>query len=589
MLTAALIVTSLSLLPTETFPSQGVDHGLQVDKDELFDEIDGVRKFSGVLVARLITENPVKAAQFDPRTLHERRESGIEQLAGLRINRFIEETGEYLVEVPGGETENSLAATLLASGCFDYVEPDWLVSPLGCPNDPQFGAQWHHAVIGSCAAWNYAVGSPAITIAVCDSGVHPTHADLRGNRREGYNSVTRTWESAGGAVSDVYGHGTKVVGCAAATGNNGIGVSGTAWNVSYRPMRITNDADLGLAATSDIVEAIRVAAQAGDKVINISYSGATSASAATNAAYARDLGSLVVWSAGNNGDYLFGDRNDSILVVGATNTADIRTIWSNYGPFVDLVAPGEGILTTSWLSDTAYGTASGTSFAAPIVSGLCALVWSRNPALSPAQVEQIVRGTCVDRGAAGVDEVYGHGRINAAAAMAAVSATQRHTLWASSVPDNASWTDESYAAFAPTCNDCNSSACQYATNGLNSSTAALTGADFDNFVLPPGHRIIKVEVEVSGRYNTNTTANIGFRAFAPAHAIDSGWRNTPNFTSGTLCADRCGATGDITSIHSSWTAAKVNNLQFQIRRKAGLTSNTLRVVSMKIMVTTAPI
>jgi subtilisin family serine protease len=591
MLTAVALLSSISVMGALEFSPARIQETVEAAPalEDNLHEVPGSRIYSGALIVRLVSDNPTRAEEMGVRATHEHREAGIAALTRFRINRFIEETGEYLIAVPKDESDAAVAKELRATGNFDYVEPDWLLSPVGCPNDPAFAQQWHHGIVGSCAAWNHSTGSPVVTVAICDSGVRPTHSDLRLNRREGYNSVSRTWESAGGEVSDVYGHGTMVAGCAAATGNNGIGGSGMAWNIAYRPLRITNDPELGLAYLSDIVEAVRVAADAGDKVINVSYSGVNSASAATNAAYARSRGSLVVWSAGNEGAYLGGARDDSMLVVGATQSADGITAWSNYGSFVDLVAPGEAIRTCSNASDSAMTNASGTSFAAPLTAGLCALVWSRNPSLSPAQVEAYVKSACTDRGAVGVDDVYGHGRIDAAATMTSVSAARRHTLWATSVPDNTAWTNESYAAGAPTCSDCNSSACQYSTNGINGSTAALVGLDFEDFVLPAGHRIVKVEVEVSGRYNTNTIANLGFRAVAPSHAIDSGWRNSPNFTSGTLCADRLGATGDITTIHSAWTASKINNLQFQVRRKAGLTNNTLRIVSLKVVVTTAPL
>lgn len=171
----------------------------------------------------------------------------------------------------------------------------------------------------------------------------------------------------------------------------------------------------------------------------------------------------------------------------------------------------------------------------------------------------------------------------------------RATLWSRSVPETSNppsttpWANEGYASGQPVCVDCNSSLCQYATNSTNSNTTPLTCVDFDNYTLPAGHRIVKVEVEVAGRYNTATTASIGFRAWAPGYPIDSGWRNTASFSSGTLCEPRCGYAGDITALSTSWDAAKVNALQFQIRRQAGLTNNILRVVSMRVIVTSAPI
>ncbi|MEY4820579.1 MAG: hypothetical protein RLY72_231 [Planctomycetota bacterium] len=170
-------------------------------------------------------------------------------------------------------------------------------------------------------------------------------------------------------------------------------------------------------------------------------------------------------------------------------------------------------------------------------------------------------------------------------------------LWATSVPETSvpasttPWTNESYAAGAPTCTNCNTSSCQYSTNAVSGNTTPLTAVDFANFTLPANHRITRVQVEAPMRYDANTTANVGFRAFAPNHGLDTGWRNSPSFNSIAVggvyvCADRLGSMGDITGLDANWTAAKVNNLQLQLRRQTGLTNNTLRVLGMRLVVTT---
>jgi thermitase len=106
-------------------------------------------------------------------------------------------------------------------------------------------------------------------------------------------------------------------------------------------------------------------------------------------------------------------------VVGATDQNDLRASFSNYGPLVDVMAPGVSIRTTSNAGDTSYAAVSGTSFACPITAGLCGLIWSRNPTLTPAEVEAIIRSTSQDLGTAGLDDTYGYGRIDSYAALAA--------------------------------------------------------------------------------------------------------------------------------------------------------------------------
>jgi Subtilase family len=566
-----------------------------LDLPEIFEEIPNEKLFSGRLVVRPIQAEPSLAKGMTRREYAARFEAAVNDILQLPVDRFVAETGEYLVLVPPGESENTIAKRLLETGNFEVVEPDWLVAPTACPNDSNFSQQWHHQKIGSCTAWNTELGSTAITVAIVDTGIRKTHVDLGRNRKDGYHVPSARWESAGGPIDDVNGHGTATTGVVAATSNNGLCVAGMAWNISFRPMRVTDD-PAGFAQMADLLAAARVAADAGDKVVSISYSGVESSSVAATAAYVRTRGALLVWSAGNANTSLPASRADDVIVVGGTNSSDVKSGFSNYGPYVDLVAPAEGIVTTMRDADGAYGGWSGTSFSCPMVAGLCGLMWSRNPSLAPASIEAILRSTCVDLGTAGVDNVYGYGRINAAAAVAATPRlTTRYTLWASSVPETSSpantvpWTNETWAALAPTCDDCNTTACQYATNSTNSNTTPLTAVDFANFILPAGQKIVRVEVEVSGRYNTNTAASIGFRAFAPGTLIDTGWRNSPAFTSGTLCAERLGASGDITSLAANWTPAMVNALQFQVRRQSGLSNNTLRVVAMKVVVTTAPI
>jgi hypothetical protein len=151
----------------------------------------------------------------------------------------------------------------------------------------------------------------------------------------------------------------------------------------------------------------------------VSYSGVNSATVFTTGTYVRSKNSMLVWAAGNEAATLTGNRNDDVLVVGASDQNDNIATFSNRGSLVDFVAPGVSILTTSNAGDTSYAAVSGTSFACPITAGLCGLIWSRNPSLTPAQVESIIRSTCVDRGTAGLDDIYGYGRISSSAAIAA--------------------------------------------------------------------------------------------------------------------------------------------------------------------------
>ncbi len=383
-----------------------------------FQELPGQRELRGVLCARPLQADHPRATALGPVQHAARVRAALAALAPYALERYVPETDEYLVRVPSGEGEAALAARLIATGGFEYVEPDWLVFPIACPNDPQLGQQWHHDAnrMASCAAWDIETGDPNIVVAICDTGIRASHQDLLLHRRESYHIPSGQSESAGGPIDDINGHGTLCSGSAAANGDNGVGVAGVGWNLGHRTMRVTDSTD-GSASLSNLTAAARLAADLGDRVASVSYSGGTSASVTTAGTYVRGRGALLVWAAGNDGQVLTGARDDSVILVGATNSSDTRSSFSNYGSRVDLMAPGSSIRTTSRNSDTSYSSVSGTSFACPITAGLCGLIWSRNPGLTPQEVEDILRASCDDLGAPGLDDEYGHGRVNSHRAM----------------------------------------------------------------------------------------------------------------------------------------------------------------------------
>ncbi|HEX9793612.1 MAG TPA: S8 family serine peptidase [Planctomycetota bacterium] len=345
-------------------------------------------------------------------------------MSSYTLKEYVAATDEFVFRVPDGMHENAAAGQLLASGLFQYVEPDWTVYPIGCPNDPLLGSQWQHDAnrMDSCAGWDLHSGNPSVAVDICDTGVRTTHEDLQANRLEGYNAVDRVWENSGGNIGPVHPHGTMTTGCAAANGNNGKGVVGMGWNLSHRMMRVSNSSGGG-ASLSDLQHAARTSVENGDRVPSVSYSGVDPNSNLTTATYIKSIGGLLVWAAGNDGRNLtFGNRdNDDIIVAGATTSSDSKASFSAYGNFVDLTAPGQSVLTTDSGSDSDYASVSGTSFACPMTAGLCALIWSADPSLTPDQVEALLKATCDDLGSAGVDSTYGYGRIDVHSAMLAAT------------------------------------------------------------------------------------------------------------------------------------------------------------------------
>ncbi len=372
-------------------------------------ERPGQLEFSGRLCARPLQLEEALARGLGADGAAALREAALRQLEAYPLYRRVEATDEFLIEVGEAGGENLVAERLLASGAFEYVEPDWICYPVGCPNDSQFGQQWQHTVMESCAGWDVEIGDPNVVVAICDTGIETGHPDLQLHRREAFNAVTATWESNGGQITPVHPHGTNTTGCAAANGNNGQGVAGVCWNVGHRMMRVSDDSS-GSSAISTLTLAARTAAEAGDKVANVSYSGVASATVDSTGAYVRSLGALLVWSGGNSSENHTFSRDDNVLIVGASNPSDAKTSWSAFGNGIDFLAPGEGVRTTN--TGGGYASVSGTSFSAPLTAGLCGLIWSANPGLSPQEVEDIIRTTCDDLGSPGVDSTHGYGRIN---------------------------------------------------------------------------------------------------------------------------------------------------------------------------------
>jgi PKD repeat protein len=265
----------------------------------------------------------------------------------------------------------------------------------------------------SADGWDIHTGNPTVSVGICDTGVRTTHEDLQLHRLQGYNAVDQKWESQGGNIDPVHPHGTQTTGCAAANGDNGVGVAGVGWNLSHRMLRVSNSPGGG-AYLSTLQHAARTAVENGDRVASVSYSGVDTSSNLTTATYVKTRGGLLVWAAGNDGRNLtYGNRdNDDIIVVGATDQSDNKAYFSAYGQFVDLTAPGVSVYTTDADNNSDYRAVSGTSFATPLTAGLVALIWSHDPGLSPDDVETILKQGCDDLGSTGVDNTYGYGRIN---------------------------------------------------------------------------------------------------------------------------------------------------------------------------------
>lgn len=295
--------------------------------------------------------------------------------------------------------------------------------PVAAPNDTYWSRQWGPEAIDARGGWAITRGRPEIVVAVLDTGVDLAHPDLKGRLIPGTDLG-----SGDATPADPIGHGTHVAGIVAATAGNAAGVAGTAPRVVVMPVKVMNDS--GQIWDVTVAEAITWAVARGARVVNLSLGG-TRASLPVNAAIdsARAKGVVVVAAAGNSiagGPVSQPAAHPPAIAVAAlrdlgtahgdpgTPARYARAAFSNYGPEVDLAAPGESILST-WRGG-GYLTVSGTSMATPFVAGVAALLLSRDPSLTPDEVEAALVSTAIDLGPAGFDDETGWGLVRAGAA-----------------------------------------------------------------------------------------------------------------------------------------------------------------------------
>src|SRR5258706_1899074 len=289
-----------------------------------------------------------------------------------------------------------------------FVEKNFVAQANFLPNDPNFVNQWHLPKVSAPAAWDLTTGSSAVTVAVIDSGVDPSHPDLSSKLVSGYNFL-------GGSTSDthdVLGHGTAVAGVIGADTNNLNGVAGLGWNTTIMPLVVVSSSNY--ATYADIASAMNYAADHGAKVINMSIGGTSYSSTLQSAVdYAWSKGLVVVAAAGNNSSSaaFYPASLNNVLAVAATDSNDLLASFSNFGNWISVAAPGTYIQTTT--NGGGYGNWQGTSFSSPQVAALAALIIAKNPALKNQQVVDLIKNNADDLGASGFDSTFGWGRINA--------------------------------------------------------------------------------------------------------------------------------------------------------------------------------
>jgi len=345
----------------------------------------------------------------------------------------------YLLRFSPNANVASIVQQYEGDPAVEYVQPNYinhLCAETGEPNDSFYEDQWALHAIDALKAWKIEKGSPDVVIAIVDTGVDYNHEDLEsriwinpgeidGNRVDddgnGYVDDIRGWDftDSPNLPSDVdyldrdndpmdeSGHGTHVAGVAAAVPDNSTGTAGITWNCRIMALRGGGK----FLEDDDLAAAVVYAADNGAHIINMSWGSEVLSYVIRDAMeYAYSRGCVLIAAAGNDDRpfVIYPALYKHVISVGATDIKDKKASFSNYGPGIDIVAPGHKIFATT--PNDKYSDWSGTSMASPVVSGVAALILSKRPGLTNEEVGQILRSSADE-----IDEPLfnGVGRVNA--------------------------------------------------------------------------------------------------------------------------------------------------------------------------------
>lgn len=312
--------------------------------------------------------------------------------------------------------------------------------------------QWWLYDIDAFDAWDIARADGSVTVAVFDTGVNFAHEDLDGviDTADAFDAVTGTALTESPTEEPLY-HGTHVAGIISGEANNGAGIAGASYDANILPINVFSleTVDGKQTATCDDATLIvaydylladtdgsgeTVAERTHTRVVNLSlggYSTTIDQALYDKIGEARTAGILTVAAGGNGDKYgngltttMYPSDYDNVLSVVAIGSTDAYARFSDYNAYKDIAAPGVGIWSCWGGSSDAYKADSGTSMAAPVVSGVAALLFAYDSALTPDDVQNLLEETADDLGDAGRDDHYGYGKVDPTVALSALQAAE---------------------------------------------------------------------------------------------------------------------------------------------------------------------
>lgn len=314
-----------------------------------------------------------------------------------------------LIRLAPGTTVAQGIARYKAYSAVEYAEPNYRQQYFDVPNDTLFGQQYGANRMRLPQAWDITMGDPSVIVAIIDSGTDINHPDLAGNIFPGHDFI----DGDGDPSPTDEPHGTHVSGIAGAVANNGLGVAGMGRNC--RIMGLRHNLTIAVSAA-----AMMYAADNGAKVVNMSYGyvGPPTDTERNAVDYAWSRNVLLVSAAGNfnySGLDSWPNGFDKVISVGATTPSDQKAGFSDFGPRVDVAAPGVSIISTYWPGN-GYQQNDGTSMASPGVAGVAALLYAHGgPSITNQEVRDALESTTDP-----VGSWLRFGRINAERALTAI-------------------------------------------------------------------------------------------------------------------------------------------------------------------------
>lgn len=350
----------------------------------------------------------------------------------------------YMLEFSDYSNIDKILAELKSDPNVEYAEPVPLFYVSYVPNDPYFGytasfsanADWHLDVISAATAWDITKGSPNVKVAVLDNAIWSQHPDLVNKIVNKIDLADNDTSTTPPTMDYMNSHGTHTSGLVAAETDNNVGVASIGYNTSLIAVKVGRDSDGAMVAG---FEGITWAADNDADIISMSWGSAQNSITGQNVInYAYNKGIVLVAAAGNDSSntVMYPAAYDNVIAVAATNEGDDKAPFSQYGPEIDVCAPGGfatdnlgfyQVLSTTyadagWTGMGAlygisgkYDLMAGTSMACPITAGLCALMLAVDSNLTPSKLEEYLEASCDNIDA--LNPAYlgniGAGRINA--------------------------------------------------------------------------------------------------------------------------------------------------------------------------------